>query len=117
MKTPVIVGHSRVARLTAPALFLLLGGCAAGSSEPESPAPLPGPGTVEIVTAPKLAPRARVPEKEAGFVAAEVHERELVIEHDGGLTPFLVGDVLGGTQGGGYLVRLTGVRSLDSTHF
>lgn len=120
MKTPTIMGHSKVVRLTATAFFLLLGACASESSESSEavrPAPFPGPGTVEIVTAPKLAARARVPEKEAGFVAAAVHDRGLVIEHDGGLTPFTVGDVLGGTQGGGYLVRLTGARSLDSTHF
>ena len=97
MKTPTIMGHSKVVHLTAPALFLLLGACAGESREAVRPAPLPGPGTVEIVTAPKLAAGARVPEKEAGFVAAAVHDRELVIEHDGGLTPFTVGDVLGGT--------------------
>lgn len=122
MKHPVIAAHSKVARLTAPALFLLLGAlllgaCKDGPSEAVSPAPLPAPGTVEIVTAPKLAPRARVPEKETGFLAAEVHDRELVIEHDGDLSPFAVNEVLGGTQGGGYLVRVTGVRSLDPTHF
>ena len=111
----------KVTRLTSSTLFLalgaaLLGACAGESNESMSPAPLPGPGTVEITTPLKLAARARVPEKEPGFVAAEVHAADLVIEHDGGLTAFAVDDVLGGTQGGGYLVRITAVRPLDTTH-
>jgi hypothetical protein len=118
MKTAAIPGHSKVVSLTATALFLLLGACTSESSEALRPSPLPTAGTVAIVTAPRLAARARVPEKEDGFVSAEiVHEGELVIEHDGDLPPFTVGDVLGGTQDGGYLVRVIGARSLDSTHF
>jgi len=111
----------KVTRLTSTTLFLalgaaLLGGCADQANESVPPAPLPGPATVEIATPLKLAARARVPEKEPGFVAAEVREAELVIEHDGGLSAFAVGDVLGGTQGDGYLVRITDARALDATH-
>lgn len=110
-----------VARLTSSTLFLalgaaLLGACADQSSDSVSPAPLPAQGTVEIATPLKLTARARVPEKEPGFVAATAHDPRLVIEHDGGLATFAVGDVLGGTQDGGYLVRVTGVRALDATH-
>ena len=111
----------KVARLPSFTLFLLLGAsllgaCTGEATESLSPAPLPGPGTVEIATPLTLTARARVPEKEPGFVAAEVRAAQLVIEHDGGLAAFAEGDVLGGTQGGGYLVRVTGVRALDATH-
>jgi hypothetical protein len=121
MKKPVFQGQSRVVRRTAPALFLLfcaplLSACAAGASDSPGAGALPSPGTIAIVTAPTLAARARVPEKEPGFVSAEVHEHLLTIEHDSAFLPLSVGDVLGGTAGGGYLVRVLAVRAVDATH-
>lgn len=120
MKTSPVAGHTQVTRLTS-SLFLPLGAtllcaCAGESTESVSDSPSPGPGIVEIARPVKLAARARVPEKEPGFVAAEVHDHRISIEHDGGLTAFTVGDVLGGTQGGGYVVRVTGVQIIDTTH-
>src|SRR5689334_20241845 len=113
MKTSTAVVRARVTRLTSSLLLplgaALLGACAGEPPGSVSAGPLAGPGVVDIARPVELAARARVPEKEPGFVAAEVHGDELSIEHDGGLTAFTVGDVLGGTQGGGYLVRVTGV--------
>src|SRR5512132_2498115 len=121
MKTSPAAGLVRVARLTS-SLFLLtlgatlLGACAGESPGSVSAGPRSGPGVVDIARPVELAARARVPEKEPGFVAAEVRDGELSIEHDGGLAAFTVGDVLGGTQGGGYLVRVTGVHPIDAAH-
>ncbi len=56
-----------------------------------------------------------MPEKEPGFVAAALGDHELVITHDGSMAPFAAGDVLGGTQGGGYLARVVSVRTIDAT--
>lgn len=101
------------------AVFLALGApglaaCAAPADDVADPAELPAPGAVDVVQPLKLSERARVPEKEPGFVAAELGEREIVITHDGSLPPFAAGDVLGGTQGGGYLARVVRVRALDA---
>lgn len=91
-----------------------LNACVVESSEASEHDELPPPGTVDVVQPIKLSDRARVPEKEPGFLAAELGSRELVITHDGSLKPFAPGDVLGGTQGGGYLVRVVRVRVLDA---
>jgi hypothetical protein len=95
---------------------LLLGACTVESSEARAPAELPTPGTIQVVEPLKLAARARVPEKEPGFVSAEASAHQLFIVHDGSLAPFTAGDVLGGTEGGGYLVRVASARALDATH-
>jgi hypothetical protein len=94
----------------------LSGACGAPPGGEAEAEPLPAPGSIEISQPLKLAERARVPEKETGFVSAQLGEHELAITHDGRLPVFAAGDVLGGTQGGGYLVRVTGARELDSTH-
>jgi hypothetical protein len=74
------------------------------------------PGEIEIVEPLTLADHARVPEKEPGFVSAQMEAGALQIAHDGTLQAFAAGDVLGGTQGGGYLVRVVSSRAVDSTH-
>src|SRR5689334_10929111 len=120
MKTSPVVSRAQGARLSSSLLLTLgaalLGGCAGESSGAVTSGSTSGPGVVEIARPVELAARARVPEKEPGFVAAEVHDGRLAIEHDGGLPAFTVGDVLGGTQGGGYLVRVTAVQIIDATH-
>ncbi|WP_437586829.1 hypothetical protein [Sorangium sp. So ce1000] len=92
-----------------------LAACAAESSDAADPTELPTPGVVDVVRPLTLSERARVPEKEPGFVAAALGDHELVITHDGSMLPFAAGDVLGGTQGGGYLARVVSVRALDAT--
>ena len=72
-------------------------------------APLPAPGTIEVKKPLQLVERGRVPEKETGFLSAEVAEGKLVITHDGRLPALDPGDVLAGTQGGGYLVRVVAI--------
>ena len=104
------------------AAALLASGChgdpAAGALAAEaSPDPLPEPGTLEIFEPLLLTDRARVPEKEAGFVGALVRPGQLVIAHDGALRPIEPGDVLTGTQAGGYLVRAVQVTAKDTTHY
>ncbi|AUX35569.1 MULTISPECIES: hypothetical protein [Sorangium] len=118
MKTTLPRSRAVTARLIS-AVFLALGApglaaCAAPADDVADPAELPAPGAVDVVQPLKLSERARVPEKEPGFVAAELGEREIVITHDGSLPPFAAGDVLGGTQGGGYLARVVRVRALDA---
>ncbi|KYF83745.1 hypothetical protein [Sorangium sp. So ce394] len=118
MKTTLPRSRALAARLIS-AVFLAIGApglaaCAATADDVADPAELPAPGAVDVVQPLKLSERARVPEKEPGFVAAELGERELVITHDGSLPPFAAGDVLGGTQGGGYLARVVRVRALDA---
>jgi hypothetical protein len=119
MQTPLRGGRASAARLalalSVSATQLLA--CAGESPEPSLTAAPEGPGTITVSRPPKLAARARVPEKEAGFVSAETREHEILITHDGGLSPFAKGDVLGGTQGGGYLAKVEGARALDETHF
>lgn len=119
MKTTFAQGRARIARLSSLLVLAtgshLLGACAAAPSDAADPAELPAPGDVHVVQPIKLADRARVPEKEPGFVAAELGVHQLVITHDGSLPPFAEGDVLGGTQGGGYLVRVVSARALDAT--
>ncbi|HEX7840955.1 MAG TPA: hypothetical protein VF469_25940 [Kofleriaceae bacterium] len=89
--------------------------CAVPPSEGSGHAP-PPPGTIEIARPPRLTERARVPEKQPGFIAAEVHDSEITFSHDAAFPPLAVGDVLGGTLGGGYLVRVIAVQEVDSTH-
>src|SRR5262245_6375707 len=84
--------------------------CAYESSETTAAAELPAPGEVEIVQPLTLADHARVPEKESGFVSAQIEADGLLITHDGTLRSFAPGDVLGGTQGSGYLVRVVSAR-------
>jgi len=116
MTVPFIEIHKKATRFFA--LFaisaLAVGplGCEAQRAGAEVAAPLPAPGSIEVEQAPALTERARVPEKEPGFIAAKVAGDGLSIRHDGDLPAFEVGDVLAGTQGGGYLVRVTGVREL-----
>ncbi|WP_433928328.1 hypothetical protein AB3662_33900 [Sorangium cellulosum] len=118
MKTTLPGSRALAARLMS-AAFLALGApglasCAVASSDAADDAELPAPGDVDVVRPLKLSERARVPEKEPGFVAAELGDHELVITHDGSLPPFAAGDVLGGTAGGGYLARVVRVRALDA---
>jgi hypothetical protein len=119
MKTTHQESRASVARLTSVLLFCLgaasLGACAVETNESQAPDEAPSPGAVDVVQPLKLAERARVPEKEPGFVSAEVGFGKLVVVHDGRLPPFASGDVLGGTQGGGYLVRVVRARALDAT--
>jgi hypothetical protein len=93
-----------------------LSSCIGASNEAAAETDLPTPGAVEVVQPLILADRARIPEKEPGFVSAKLEANELIIGHDGTLPSFVTGDVLGGTQGGGYLVRVVGAHALDSTH-
>jgi hypothetical protein len=93
--------------------------CAPGEdpADAQSPAGLPSPGQIEVTEPLQLAERARVPENEPGFLSAELLERGLVIAHDGRLPAFEVGDVLGGTAGGGYLARVVAVRAAEAGRF
>lgn len=129
MKTVLQASRARQrsrARLNSSSLFFallapLLGACAAADGgEAATAAELPPPGAVEVEQPLRLADRARVPEKEPGFVAAyvggDVGPGRLVLEHDGSLPSFASGDVVGGTQGGGYLVRVVGASAPDATH-
>ncbi|WP_437686521.1 hypothetical protein [Sorangium sp. So ce176] len=119
MKTTLPGGRTLAARLLPAALLALgapgLASCVVDSSDAADHAELPAPGDVDVVRPLKLSERARVPEKEPGFVAAELRDHELVITHDGTLPPFAAGDVLGGTAGDGYLARVVRVRALDAT--
>ena len=94
---------------------LLASGCQEAPAA-AGPATLPDPGTLAIDKPLRLTDRARVPEREAGFVSARAGEGRLAIEHDGGLRGFEVGDVLAGTADGGYLVRVVRARDVDGTH-
>ncbi|WP_437671312.1 hypothetical protein [Sorangium sp. So ce131] len=121
MKTTLSWSRARAARLLS-AVFLAvsapqLGACVVAPGGAPEDAELPAPGTVDVVRPLTLSDRARVPEKEPGFVAAELGAHDLVITHDGSLPPFAAGDVLAGTQGGGYLVRVVNVRALDALRF
>ncbi|XYH94762.1 hypothetical protein ACMHYB_44125 [Sorangium sp. So ce1128] len=117
MKTTLPGSRALAARLMSVALLALgapgLASCAVEPSDAADHAELPAPGDVDVVRPIELSERARVPEKEPGFVAAELGAHEIIITHDGSLTPFAAGDVLGGTAGGGYLVRVVRVRALD----
>lgn len=118
MKTTLPGSRALAARLVS-AVFLAafapgLAACAAPPGDVADPAELPAPGAVDVVRPLKLSERARVPEKEPGFIAAALGDHELVITHDGSLPPFAAGDVLGGTHGGGYLARVVRVRALDA---
>ncbi|WP_438015017.1 hypothetical protein WMF18_29570 [Sorangium sp. So ce315] len=119
MKTTLPGSRALAARLMSIGLLALgapgLASCAVDSSDAADHAELPAPGDVDVVRPLKLSERARVPEKEPGFIAAALGEDELVITHDGSLPPFAAGDVLGGTAGGGYLARVVRVRALDAT--
>ncbi|WP_437324107.1 hypothetical protein [Sorangium sp. So ce381] len=119
MKTTLPGSRASTARLIS-AVFIAvsapqLAACAVDSSDAADPTELPAPGTVDIVSPLTLSERARVPEKEPGFVAAVLEDHDLVITHDGSMAPFAAGDVLGGTQGGGYLARVVSVRTIDAT--
>jgi hypothetical protein len=120
MPNPTRTGRGGVAGLVSSLLLVAaipsLGACAVESPEagPE-PAAAPAPAALDVVRPVKLATRARVPEKEPGFVSAEVGEGTLVLEHGPELPAFAIGDVLGGTQGGGYLARVVAVRALDAS--
>ncbi|AUX45983.1 hypothetical protein SOCE26_074860 [Sorangium cellulosum] len=121
MKTTLSWGRAQAARLLS-SIFLAvvapqLGACVVAPGGAPEDAELPAPGIVDVVRPLTLSDRARVPEKEPGFVAAELGAHELVITHDGSLPPFAAGDVLAGTQGGGYLVRVVNVRALDALRF
>lgn len=96
----------------AAACVTALGGCVepGGEGGEVEAAALPAPGSIDVIRPLELAERGRVPEKEEGFAGAEVGEGTLVIAHDGRIPAFHAGDVLAGTQGGGYLVRVAGVR-------
>lgn len=117
MKTTLPGSRALAARLMSAALLALsapgLASCAVAPGDAADDAELPAPGDVDVVQPLKLSERARVPEKEPGFVAAELGDHEIVITHDGSLPPFAAGDVLGGTAGGGYLARVVRVRALD----
>ncbi|WP_437731330.1 hypothetical protein [Sorangium sp. So ce1335] len=119
MKTSLAGSRAVAARLMSAALLALgapgLASCAVEPSDAADDAELPAPGDVDVVRPLELSERARVPEKEPGFVAAALGDSELVITHDGSLSPFAPGDVLGGTAGGGYLARVVRVRALDAT--
>lgn len=106
-KVPQFAAILALAALAAGAL-----GCEASGAAAEQIAALPAPGSIEVEKAPRFTERARAPEKEAGFIDAEVEGSAVSIRHDGGLRGFAPGDVLAGTQGGGYLVRVTGVREV-----
>jgi hypothetical protein len=118
MQDTWFTGRVDVSRLTHAlclSLAALLGGCAVESGDAPDAASEP-PEAVRIITPPRLAPRARVPEKEPGFVSAEVTAHELFLAHDGRLAAPVAGEILGGTQGGGYLVRVEGARAIDAAH-
>ncbi|MEZ4307266.1 MAG: hypothetical protein R3F14_04385 [Polyangiaceae bacterium] len=107
----------RVALLTP--LFLaaaLTAGCVTDTTDPDAPDSLPQPGTLRVDQPLVLADRARVPETEPGFLAVTVSDGQLSIDHDGTLPRFNTGDVLAGTDAGGYLVRVTSVLAADNTH-
>ncbi|WP_437275872.1 hypothetical protein WME90_32100 [Sorangium sp. So ce375] len=119
MKTTLPGSRALTTRLISAAFVAFsapqLAACAVESSDAADPTELPAPGAVDVVRPLTLSERARVPEKEPGFVAAVLEDHELVITHDGSMPPFAAGDVLGGTQGGGYLARVVSVRALDAT--
>ncbi|WP_437973734.1 hypothetical protein WMF11_34210 [Sorangium sp. So ce295] len=119
MKTTLPGRRASTARLISAAFIAIsapqLAACAVDSSDAADPTELPSPGAVDVVRPLTLSERARVPEKEPGFVSAALGDHELVITHDGSMTPFAAGDVLGGTQGGGYLARVVSVRAIDAT--
>lgn len=119
MKTTLPGRRASTARLISAVFIAIsapqLAACAVDSSDAADPTELPAPGTVDVVRPLTLSERARVPEKEPGFVAAALGDHELVITHDGSMAPFAAGDVLGGTQGGGYLARVVSVRTIDAT--
>jgi hypothetical protein len=94
---------------------LLASGCQAAPAA-EEPATLPEPGTLAIEKPVRLTEKARIPEREEGFVGARAGAGRLEIDHDGGLRGFEVGDVLAGTADGGYLVRVVRARELNGTH-
>lgn len=94
----------------------LLPACANATAEEAPSTEAVAPGSIEVKKPLELAERARVPEKETGFLSAEVTEHGLVITHDGRLPAFAAGDVLGGTQGGGYLVRVAEARALPGKY-
>ncbi len=81
-----------------------------GDAGDAAAAELPSPGSIDVVRPLALTERGRVPEKEPGFLDADVEEGRLVLEHDGRLPATRAGDVLAGTAGGGYLVRVIRVR-------
>lgn len=99
---------------------IALGGCAepgALDEVEEGERALPSPGSIEVIRPLEMAPEGRVPEREEGFVSAELGEGRLWIEGDGRLRPFQPGEVLAGTAGGGYLVRVVAVRGEEAGRF
>src|SRR5262245_56473203 len=100
-------------RLFLLALSVWLGACSVDSSEVASAEELPNAGAIDIVQPLTLAKNARVPEREPGFISADVEPTRLVLTYHNGLPSFVEGDVLGGTQGGGYLVKVVRAHVLD----
>jgi hypothetical protein len=100
----------------------LLCACASAEAAPDShdsmkdsdTAALVAPGSIDVVRPLQLAERGRVPEKEPGFLSAEVEEGRLVLAHDGRLPALRAGDVLAGTAGDGYLVKVAAIVSEEA---